>query len=309
MISVLWTFDGWYGVTALAGEMRRPERDLPRSIFMGTLGVTLLYVLVNLVYARALPVAAMADSQRIGEAAASSLFGGNSARLVSLAVLISTFGCISSTILYCTRIYLAMAQDGLFFRKLSEIHPRLGRGSEHAPWPLPRLTFPWLLRGALHNVVFASCLFVTGPVRGSRPAKNQPETRAVSHLGLPVVRPSSSYRRPSSGTTRCWKSRPNRGLVLVWSLRESRHTTSGAQGPPAPFLLHLPPPPTEKGRNRPKPKGCGGNLFAPPPVAFISRPSRTRVGRVHVLEVACILSFVSARSHPLVVRLTGLLRL
>jgi basic amino acid/polyamine antiporter, APA family len=75
------------------------------------------------VYARALPVSAMAETPRIAETAASALFGPGAARLVSLVVLVSTFGCLSSTILYSSRIYLPMAEDGLFFRSLARIHP------------------------------------------------------------------------------------------------------------------------------------------------------------------------------------------
>jgi APA family basic amino acid/polyamine antiporter len=124
MIAVLWSFDGWYGATASAGEMANPKRSLPRGLIAGTLMVTALYGLVNLVYVRALPVESMAATTRIGEAAASALFGPTGARMVSLAVVISTFGCISSTILWASRIYLAMAQDGLFFSSLARIHPR-----------------------------------------------------------------------------------------------------------------------------------------------------------------------------------------
>ncbi len=123
MIAVLWSFDGWYGATNMAGEMRRPERDLPRALLGGTALVTLLYVLVNLVYVRAIPVEAMGQSGRIGEEAARVLFGSLGARLVSAAVLVSTFGCISSTILYAARIYLPMAQDGVFFQALARVHP------------------------------------------------------------------------------------------------------------------------------------------------------------------------------------------
>jgi APA family basic amino acid/polyamine antiporter len=123
MIAVLWSFDGWYATTNMAGEMRRPERDLPRALVGGTALVTLLYVLVNLVYVRAVPVEAMGGTGRIGEAAAQVLFGGLGARLVTAAVLVSTFGCISSTILYAARIYLPMAQDGIFFQALARVHP------------------------------------------------------------------------------------------------------------------------------------------------------------------------------------------
>jgi APA family basic amino acid/polyamine antiporter len=124
MIAVLWSFDGWYAVTSVAGEMRRPERNLPLGLIGGTAAVTLLYVLMNLVYIRALPVAAMGETGRIGEAAATALFGPIGGRLITAAVLISAFGCISATILYAARIYLPMAQEGVFFPALARIHPR-----------------------------------------------------------------------------------------------------------------------------------------------------------------------------------------
>jgi APA family basic amino acid/polyamine antiporter len=124
MVATLWTYDGWYGLTCSAGEVRNPARSLPRGLILGTLAVIGLYLLLNLAYVRAMPVTAMAAEPRIAEAAASRLFGSGGARLVSLAVLVSAFGCISSTILYSSRIYLPMAADGLFFRSLAAVHPR-----------------------------------------------------------------------------------------------------------------------------------------------------------------------------------------
>ncbi len=124
MIAVFWGFEGWYGATASAGEMRNPSRTLPHGLILGTLGVTLLYLLMNLAYLRALPIAGMAATGRIAETAAAVLFGPTGARLVSLAVLVSAFGCISSTILWASRIYLPMAEDGVFFSALARVHPR-----------------------------------------------------------------------------------------------------------------------------------------------------------------------------------------
>lgn len=124
MIAALWSYDGWYGVTCSAGEVRNPGRSLPRGLILGTAAVMALYLLLNVVYVRALPIAAMAATPRIGESAAAALFGPGTARLVSLAVLVSTFGCISSTILYSSRIYLPMAADGLFFPSLATVDPR-----------------------------------------------------------------------------------------------------------------------------------------------------------------------------------------
>jgi basic amino acid/polyamine antiporter, APA family len=124
MIAALWTYDGWYGLTCSAGEMRNPGRGLPLGLILGTTVVMLLYLLLNVVYARALTVPEMAATSRIAETAASVLFGPGAARLMSAAVLISTFGCLSSTILYSSRIYLPMAEDGVFFRSLARIHAK-----------------------------------------------------------------------------------------------------------------------------------------------------------------------------------------
>lgn len=124
MIGVLWTFDGWYGITYLGGEMKEPSRDLPRAMIGGVGIVTVLYVLLNVVYLRAVPVTAMPGESRIAEAAAVALFGAGAAKLVSAAVMMSAFGCIGSTILYSTRTYLPMARDGVFFKSLGVVHPK-----------------------------------------------------------------------------------------------------------------------------------------------------------------------------------------
>jgi APA family basic amino acid/polyamine antiporter len=79
---------------------------------------------MNVVYARALSVEQMAATGRIGETAAIALFGPIGGTLITAAVLVSSFGCISATILYAARIYLPMAEDGVFFPALARIHPR-----------------------------------------------------------------------------------------------------------------------------------------------------------------------------------------
>jgi APA family basic amino acid/polyamine antiporter len=195
MIAVLWGYDGWYGATFLAGEMRRPARDLPWGLLTGTLAVTVLYVLMNIVYVRALPVEAMAATGRIGEAAAAVLFGPTGARLVSLAVVFSTFGCLSATILYCTRIYLAMAQDGVFFRSLARIHPRYRTPARsilvQGVWAIA-LTFSGTYEQLYTYVVFAMFLFhaATGAavfvLRRTRPDHPRPY-RVWGYPVVPVV--------------------------------------------------------------------------------------------------------------------------
>jgi APA family basic amino acid/polyamine antiporter len=183
MIAVLWGYDGWYCLTFTAGEMRDPRRDLPRALLVGTALVMAIYVLMNLVYVRALSPAEMAGTSRIGETAAAALFGPRGARLVSAAVLVSIFGCLSSSILTCSRIYLPMAQDGLFFRALARVHPR-----HHTPAPSLVAQGVWSSALALSGtyeqlytyVVFAAFMFhaMTGAavfvLRRTRPQAPRP---------------------------------------------------------------------------------------------------------------------------------------
>jgi basic amino acid/polyamine antiporter, APA family len=162
MIAALWTYDGWYGLTCSAGELRDPGKSLPRGLILGTAIVIVLYLLLNLVYIRTLTVPEMAGASRIGEAAAEVLFGSTGARLVSLAVVVSTFGCLSSTILYSSRIYQPMAEDGVFFRSLAEVHPRF-RTPVRSLWAQTAWALLLTLSGTYEQlytyVVFVSVMF------------------------------------------------------------------------------------------------------------------------------------------------------
>ena len=162
MIAALWTYDGWYGLTCSAGELRDPGKSLPRGLILGTGVVIVLYLLLNLVYVRTLTVPQMAGAERIGEAAAEVLFGPTGAKLVSLAVLVSTFGCLSSTILYSSRIYLPMAEDGVFFRSFAEVHPRF-RTPVRSLWAQTAWALLLTLSGTYEQlytyVVFVSVMF------------------------------------------------------------------------------------------------------------------------------------------------------
>ena len=124
LVAVLWAFDGWYVLTFSAGELRRPERNLPRGLLLGIAVVTALYATINWVYLRALDVGTLARTSRVGEAAASALLGPGAARAVAVIILLSMFGCLAANILCCARIYQPMAEDGVFFRALARIDPR-----------------------------------------------------------------------------------------------------------------------------------------------------------------------------------------
>jgi basic amino acid/polyamine antiporter, APA family len=124
VVAVLGNFDGWYQATLSAGEIRRPERNLPLGMIGGTALIGLLYLLVNLTYFRAMPLAEVGASARIGEEATTALLGPTAGRLLAAAVLVSIFGCISSAIIGASRIGLPMSHDAPAFRWLARIHPR-----------------------------------------------------------------------------------------------------------------------------------------------------------------------------------------
>jgi basic amino acid/polyamine antiporter, APA family len=124
LVAALWTYDGWYALTFTAAEMRAPGRDLPRALVAGVAVVTLLYLLLNAVYLRVLPVGELARSPRAAETAAGALFGPGGAALVAFGVALSSFGCLAATILYAARLYAPMAEDGVFPSLFARIHPR-----------------------------------------------------------------------------------------------------------------------------------------------------------------------------------------
>lgn len=195
MIAVFWSYDGWYGLTNMAGEMRDPRRDLARSMLAGSLVVVVLYLVTNVVYFRALPVSALRDTPRIGESAAAALFGPLGARLVSAAVMVSIFGCLSATILYAARIYLPMAEDRVFFRSLARIHPRYRTPTNsivaQGLWAIA-LTFSGTYNQLITYVIVAVFLFHAGTgaavivLRRTRPDAPRPY-RVWGYPVLPLV--------------------------------------------------------------------------------------------------------------------------
>ena len=124
LVAVFWTYDGWYSVNCTAEEIRDPGRTIPRGLTIGVLAVTGIYVLVNLVYLLALPLAELRGVVRVGELAASALFGGGGAALFSALVMVSVFGCLNANLLFGPRVFYAMGRDGCFFRAMGRLGPR-----------------------------------------------------------------------------------------------------------------------------------------------------------------------------------------
>jgi APA family basic amino acid/polyamine antiporter len=136
-VGSLFSADAWNNVTFTAGEVKNPSRNLPLSLAVGTGVVILLYVLCNLVYLNVLPLDGSpngasildrgikwASEDRVATAVLTQMFGSVGGLLMAAAIMLSSFGCNNGLILAGARVYYAMAKDGLFFRKVGNLHPK-----------------------------------------------------------------------------------------------------------------------------------------------------------------------------------------
>ncbi len=123
MIAVLWANDAWYCVTWIAGEMKDPQRNLPRALFYGISLLTVVYLAVNVAYLYALPMDQLRGVRRVAEHAATAMVGRRGATFVALTVVLSTFGCNVAAILAGARLLFAMARDRVFMPAAARIHP------------------------------------------------------------------------------------------------------------------------------------------------------------------------------------------
>ena len=124
MIAVLWAYEGWQFGTYSAGEVVEPQKSFPRSFLLGSLILVALYLIAVLAYLFALGPAVATASDAIAATAVAAVLGPWAGKLVALTILISTFSAANSVILTAPRVFYAMANDNLFFKKLAEVHPR-----------------------------------------------------------------------------------------------------------------------------------------------------------------------------------------
>ena len=125
-VGSLFSADAWNNIGFTAGEVKNPKRDVALSMAFGTIIVITLYVLANLAYLCALPLAQIqnAPDGRVATAALSAIFGAKGAALMAVAIIVSTFGCNNGLILAGSRVAYAMAKDGLFFRATGKLNSK-----------------------------------------------------------------------------------------------------------------------------------------------------------------------------------------
>lgn len=192
MIAVFWAYDAWYFLTFAAGEVRDPQRTLPRALVAGIVIIATVYISVNVAYLFAVPIEEMQGVVRIGEFAASRLAGPAGGTFIAATVVLSTFGCNAAAILAGSRLLFAVARDGLFLRSVSVVHPRF-----RTPHVAIVATSAWAAvlawTGTYEQlftyVVFGSMLFHVGcGLAVFRLRRTRPDTpRPYRTWGYPIV--------------------------------------------------------------------------------------------------------------------------
>jgi APA family basic amino acid/polyamine antiporter len=124
LVSVLWAYDGWADLSFISGEVKDPRRNMPRALILGTVAIVAIYLLANVGYLAVMPVSEIRGSPLVAADVAQRLIGAGGVVFVSITVMLSTFGTLNGSILTSPRIWFAMADDGLFFRRVAAVHPR-----------------------------------------------------------------------------------------------------------------------------------------------------------------------------------------
>ena len=164
MVSTLFAYDGWQSVSFVAGEIRDPQKNIPRSIILGVLFVIAAYLGANLTYIFVLGQPSIAASERVAADAMSAMIGPVGATLITLAIVCSTVGTIAASILVGPRVFFAMARDGVIFPQLGTVHPRFETPA-NAIWAMAILAGLMTLTGGYEHLItmagFANWIFFT----------------------------------------------------------------------------------------------------------------------------------------------------
>src|SRR5439155_1949882 len=122
LIPVQFDYGGWQTSCFVAGEVREPQKNLPRGLLLGVLGVIVVYLSVNFVCVHALGPLGLAQTRTPASAVMRLALGENGARIIAVGIAISTVGFLSQSMLTAPRVYFAMAEDGLFFKSLTKLN-------------------------------------------------------------------------------------------------------------------------------------------------------------------------------------------
>ena len=125
LIPIMFTYSGWNAASYVAEEVRDPGRNAPKALFIGTAAVTLIYVFINILYIYVIPIGELAQVQgSVLDRVADRLLGEAAGNIMALVGIIGLLAGVSGNTFAGSRVYYAMARDGLFFKSMATIHPK-----------------------------------------------------------------------------------------------------------------------------------------------------------------------------------------
>jgi len=196
MVGSIFSSDAWNNVTFIAGEIKNPRRNIGLSLFLGTLIVTVIYTVTNIVYVAVLPLSeiASAEKDRVAVAASQEIFGNAGTIIIALMIMISTFGCNNGLILAGARVYYTMAKDRLFFKKVGNLNNNAVPA--FALWVQCLAAAGWCLSGKYGDLLDMISFVVVGfymltilgifILRVKRPEADRPY-KALGYPVLPII--------------------------------------------------------------------------------------------------------------------------
>lgn len=126
MVGAFFAFGGWWDLSKLGGEVRDPQRTLPRAMVFGVIGVTVVYILTSGVFLYLVPLDRVTSGETFAAQAGEALFGRSGGAIFSAIVIVSVLGSLAAVVMSAPRVYYAMARDGVFFGAIARLHPRFG---------------------------------------------------------------------------------------------------------------------------------------------------------------------------------------
>lgn len=196
MVGSIFSSDSWNNVAFIAGEIKNPKRNIGLSLFLGTLIVTVIYVLANIMYTGVLSLQdiALAEKDRVAVAASHEIFGTAGTKIIAIMIMVSTFGCNNGLILTGARAYYSMANDGLFFKKAGVLNK--DAVPAYALWIQFIVICIWCLSGKYGELLEMISFVVVGfymltiagifRLRKSKPQLERPY-KAFGYPVLPVI--------------------------------------------------------------------------------------------------------------------------
>lgn len=196
MVGSIFSSDSWNNVTFIAGEVKNPKRNIGLSLLLGTLTVTIIYVLANIMYTGVLtlPEIASADKDRVAVTASHVIFGNGGTIIIAVMIMISTFGCNNGLIMAGARVYYSMAKDGLFFKKAATLNSNAVPG--FALWVQCFIACLWCFSGKYGDLLdmisfvvvafYMLTIFGIFILRKKRPDAERPY-KAIGYPILPII--------------------------------------------------------------------------------------------------------------------------